>query len=64
MPGGIRLQLGVIRPCLKRDRKGGYPICLYSKRKPRLLLGRHRSKSSALRQERMIQYAKKARKAR
>lgn len=61
---GIRLQLGVVRPCHSGDRKPGFPICLYSKRKPRLLLGRHRSKSSALRQERMIQWAKKTRKAR
>jgi hypothetical protein len=58
MPGGLRLQLGIIRPCLKRDRKSGKPICLYSKRKPRKLLGRHGSKASALRQEQAIQIRK------
>lgn len=62
MPGGVRLELGIIRPCHSDDRKPGFPICLYSKKKPRLLLGRHKSKRSALRQERMIQMVKKARK--
>jgi hypothetical protein len=62
MPGGVRLELGIIRPCYSGDSKPGFPICLYSKRKPRLLLGRHKNKSSALRQERMIQMVKKARK--
>ena len=54
MPGGVRFQLGIIKPCLKRDRKGGKTICLYTKRKPRQLLGRHRSRASALRQEQAI----------
>lgn len=61
MPGGLRLQLGIIRPCLKRDRKGGKTICLYSKKAPRKLLGRHRSRASALRQERAINIRKRAR---
>lgn len=61
MPGVIRLQLGIIRPCLKRDRKGGKTICLYSKSKPRKLLGRHKSIASALRQEHAIIIRKKAR---
>lgn len=62
MPGGVRLQLGIIRPCYAADRKPGFPICLYTKRKPHVVLGRHRTKSSALRQERKIQMIKKARK--
>lgn len=61
MPGGIRLQLGIIKPCLKRDRKGGKSICLYSKSKPRRLLGRHRSIASARRQESAIQIYKHGR---
>lgn len=61
MPGGIRFQLGIIRPCLKRDRKGGKTICLYSKSKPRRLLGRHRSRASALRQEQVINIRKRER---
>lgn len=61
MPGGVRLELGIIRPCYSGDGKPGFPICLYSKRKPRLLLGRHRNKNSALRQERMIQMIKRGR---
>lgn len=59
MPGGIRLQLGIIKPCLKRDRKGGKRICLYSKSNPRRVLGRHRSISSARRQEMAIQINKR-----
>lgn len=61
MPGGVRLQLGIIRPCLKRDRKGGKTICLYSKSKPRRVLGRHRTVSSARRQEMAIQISKRRR---
>lgn len=60
MPGGIRLQLGIIKPCLKRDRKGGKTVCLYSKSKPRRLLGRHWTVPSARRQEVAIQIKKRS----
>lgn len=63
MPGGIRLKLGIIiRPCYRDDKKPGFPICIYTKRKPRIVLGRHRSKSSALRQESRMKNLDKPRK--
>jgi hypothetical protein len=61
LAGGF--QMGVIKPCRKSDYKPGHPICLYTKRKPHVLLGRHRSRASALKQERMIQWMKKRRRA-
>lgn len=61
MPGGVRLELGIIKPCRKTDRRPGKPYCLYSKRKPSKLLGRHRTYLSALKQERAIQIRKKVR---
>ena len=54
-------ELGIIRPCRKRDidpARRGHKICLYAKKSKRLL-GRHRSKLSALRQERAIQIHKR-----
>lgn len=56
-----RIELGVIRRCRKRDidpKRPGHKVCLYTKSKPRRLLGRHRTRKSALRQERVIQMRK------
>lgn len=58
---GFRVQLGVIRPCRRRDidpKRPGLRICLYD-RKGRKLLGRHPNRPSALRQERAIQVHKR-----
>lgn len=55
-------QLGVIAPCRRRDldpKRPGLRVCLYTKSKPRRLLGRHPSRKSALRQERAIQVRKR-----
>lgn len=55
-----RCQLGVIKPCRQRDidpKRPGHKVCLYDRRGKRLL-GRHRSRKSALRQERAIQIRK------
>lgn len=59
----IRAQMGVIKPCRKQDLDPSRPksqqkVCLYTKSKPRRLLGRHPSRPSALRQERAIQIRK------
>ena len=61
MPGGVRLQLGIIRACRRGDidpKRPGLRVCLYTKSKPRRLLGRHRNKASAHRQEVAIQIKK------
>jgi len=53
--------LGIIRKCRVGDidkKRPGHRWCLYSKKKPRRLLGRHRSKVSARRQETAIEIAK------
>lgn len=62
----IRAQMGVIRPCRKQDLdpkrpKSAQKMCLYTKRKPRRLLGRHPSLESAKRQEQVIQIRKHGR---
>lgn len=52
--------LGVIRRCRARDidpKRPAHTVCLYD-RKGKRLLGRHRSRPSALRQERAIQIRK------
>jgi hypothetical protein len=52
-----RIELGVIRPCRKADidpKRPGHRVCLYSRRRPRRVLGRHRTYRAALRQERAI----------
>jgi hypothetical protein len=59
-----RFQMGVIRPCRKRDVDPKRPessqkVCLYTKSKPRRLLGRHPNRPSALRQERAIEIRKR-----
>jgi len=59
-------EMGRIRPCLKRDLDPARPksaqrVCLYTKRKPRRLLGRHPNRASALRQERLIEMRKHGR---
>ncbi len=60
------LQLGIIRPCRKSDfdpkrPKSKQRVCLYTKSKPRRLLGRHPSRASALRQEAVIEMRKHGR---
>lgn len=50
-------QLGIIRKCRKKDldpKRPGHKICLYTKDGKRPL-GRHRTRASALSQERAIQ---------
>lgn len=59
-------QLGIIKPCRKGDIDPKRPrsqqrVCLYTKRKPARLLGRHPSRASALRQERVIEMRKHGR---
>lgn len=51
-----KLAMGVIRPCRKRDYDPKRPkkvqrVCLYTRRKPTRLLGRHPDQPSARRQE-------------
>ena len=58
----IRIQMGVIRTCRKKDldpKRPGHKVCLYSKSKPRRLLGRHKTRKDALTQERVIQMRKR-----
>lgn len=57
-------QLGVIKACRKTDIDPSRPrsaqrVCLYTKKKPRRLLGRHPNRASALRQERVIEMRKR-----
>lgn len=48
MPGGIRLKLNIIiRPCYRDDKKPGFPICIYYKKKPIVVISRHKTKSNA-----------------
>lgn len=58
-----RVEMGVIRPCRKRDLDPARPrsaqrVCLYTKRTPRRLLGRHPNLVSARKQEAVIQMRK------
>lgn len=62
MPVRGTFQLGVIKACARKDvdpKRPGHRICLYSKSRPGRLLGRHRSRASALRQERVIEMRKR-----
>jgi hypothetical protein len=57
-------QLGIIKACRKRDIDPSRPrsaqrVCLYTKKKPSRLLGRHPNRKSALRQERVIEMRKR-----
>jgi len=57
-----RPSLGIIRECRKRDLDPERPKrrwCLYSKKRPDRVLGRHPSRAAALRQERAIQISKR-----
>jgi hypothetical protein len=59
----IRMQMGVIRRCRKSDvdparPKNSQKLCLYTRKSPRRLLGRHPNRASALRQERVIEMRK------
>jgi hypothetical protein len=54
--------LGIIRKCRVRDvdkKRPGHKWCLYSKKKPGKVIGRHQSRAGALRQERAIQIHKR-----
>lgn len=60
--GGLD-DLGVIVPCRPEDKDSSRPAreqrwCLWTKNKSRIL-GRHKTKKSALRQEKLIQLKKK-----
>lgn len=53
-----------MRPCRPQDRDPKRPareqkVCLWSKKKPKKLLGRHPNKKSARKQERTIQARKR-----
>lgn len=55
------MEATVIRACKRKDIDPDRPkhkVCLYTKSKPRRLLGRHKTLKSALRQERLIQMKK------
>jgi len=61
---GCACQMGIIKPCRKRDLdpsrpKSAQKVCLYTKKKPRRLLGRHPNWTSAVRQERVIKMKKR-----
>lgn len=61
-----RVQMGILRPCRARDIDPKRPrsqqmICLYTKKPPRRLLGRHPNRASALRQEAVIEMRKHGR---
>lgn len=61
-----RVELGVIRTCRKQDLDRSRPlgqqrVCLYTRRAPRRLLGRHPDRASAVKQERVIQMRKHGR---
>lgn len=64
MPKRAGPTLGIIRDCRVKDidpkrPKSQQEKCLYSKSKPRKLLGRHPNYQSALKQERAIQIRKR-----
>ncbi len=57
-------QLGIIKKCLKRDlnpKQRGKTWCLYSKKKPKKVLGRHRTKRAAHKQEVAIKISQRRR---
>ncbi len=57
-------RLGIIKRCLKRDLNPKRPKdkwCLYSKKKPKKVLGRHPSKEKARRQEVAIKASQRRR---
>jgi hypothetical protein len=61
---GCECQMGIIKPCRKRDLdpdrpKGQQKVCLYTKRKPRRLLGRHPNRGAAIKQEQAIEIRKR-----
>lgn len=61
-----RYAMGIIRPCRRRDLDPKRPrsrqrVCLYTKKTPRRLLGRHPNRASALRQEAVIEMRKHGR---
>lgn len=61
---GCLCEMGIIKPCRKRDLDPKRPasaqrVCLYTKRKPRRLLGRHPNQTSAARQEKAIEINKR-----
>lgn len=62
----VRVQMGVILPCRRRDLDPSRPrskqrVCLYTKNTPRRLLGRHPNRAAARRQEAAIEIRKHGR---
>lgn len=62
----VRVEMGIIRPCRKRDFDPARPrsrqrVCLYTKSAPRRLLGRHPNAAAARRQEVAIEIRKHGR---
>lgn len=56
----FKISLGVVGRCRKRDYDPKRPrsaqkVCLFTRQKPRRLLGRHPNRGSAIRQERAIE---------
>lgn len=52
----------MICACRKKDldpKRPGHKVCLYSRSKPRKLLGRHKTRKDAMVQERVIQIRKR-----
>ncbi len=59
-----KVQLGIIKKCLKRDlnkKQPGKRWCLYSKKKPNRVLGRHRTRKLAHKQEVAIKISQRRR---
>ena len=59
-----KAQLGIIKKCLKRDlnkKQPGKKWCLYSKKKPKKVLGRHRTRTLAHKQEVAIKISQRRR---
>lgn len=59
-----RYELGIIKACKKADidpkrPRSAQKVCLYSRKKPGKLLGRHPNRASALKQERVIEMRKR-----
>lgn len=66
MKNVVRVQMGVILPCRAPDLDPSRPrskqrVCLYTKKTPRRLLGRHPNQASARRQEAAIEIRKHGR---
>lgn len=61
---GCGCEMGIMKPCRKRDLdpkrpKSQQKVCLYSKKKPGKLLGRHPNRAAARKQEQAIEIRKR-----